>query len=98
MIIGVTTEVLAGEGDIFVAGAIDTHIHFICPQLCIEVKLIFCLSNRKFIGAEFHIIRAGSFERNHYIDRWRDRTQHWHERHHLHSRQIASAHDAPGNR
>ncbi|KAI8593481.1 urease [Geranomyces variabilis] len=36
MIIGVTTEVLAGEGSIFTAGGIDTHIHFICPQLCIE--------------------------------------------------------------
>lgn len=36
MIIGVTTEVLAAEGKIITAGAIDTHIHFICPQLCIE--------------------------------------------------------------
>ncbi|KAI8927700.1 urease [Entophlyctis helioformis] len=36
MIIGVTTEVLAGEGKILTAGAIDTHIHFICPQLCTE--------------------------------------------------------------
>jgi urease len=38
MIIGATTEVLAGEGQIFTAGAIDTHIHYICPQLCYEVK------------------------------------------------------------
>lgn len=36
MIIGVSTEVLAGEGHIFTAGAIDTHIHFICPQICEE--------------------------------------------------------------
>lgn len=36
MIVGVTTEVLAGEGKIITAGAIDTHVHFICPQLCIE--------------------------------------------------------------
>lgn len=36
MTIGVTTEVLAGEGKILTAGAIDTHIHFICPQLCTE--------------------------------------------------------------
>ncbi|KAG2177329.1 hypothetical protein INT43_007986 [Umbelopsis isabellina] len=36
MIIGATTEVLAGEGQIFTAGAIDTHIHYICPQLCFE--------------------------------------------------------------
>ncbi|KAJ3278730.1 hypothetical protein HK104_002071 [Borealophlyctis nickersoniae] len=36
MIVGVTTEVLAGEGSIFTAGAIDAHVHFICPQICVE--------------------------------------------------------------
>jgi len=32
MIIGASTEVIAGEGCILTAGGIDTHIHFICPQ------------------------------------------------------------------
>jgi len=32
MIVGVTTEALAAEGRIVTAGAIDAHIHFICPQ------------------------------------------------------------------
>src|ERR1051326_9047081 len=32
LIVGVTTEVIAGEGLILTAGALDTHIHFICPQ------------------------------------------------------------------
>lgn len=32
MIVGVTTEAIAGEGMIVTAGGIDTHIHFICPQ------------------------------------------------------------------
>src|SRR3954463_5340273 len=32
MIIGVTTEVIAGEGLILTAGGLDAHIHFICPQ------------------------------------------------------------------
>ena len=32
MIVGVTTEAIAGEGMILTAGGIDTHIHFICPQ------------------------------------------------------------------
>src|SRR5450631_1138422 len=32
MIVGVTTEAIAGEGFILTAGAIDGHIHFICPQ------------------------------------------------------------------
>lgn len=32
LVIGPATEVIAGEGRICVAGGIDTHIHFICPQ------------------------------------------------------------------
>ncbi|CAN0896187.1 URE, partial [Linum grandiflorum] len=36
MIIGVNTEVIAGEGKIITAGAIDCHVHFICPQLAHE--------------------------------------------------------------
>lgn len=36
MIVGVNTEVIAGEGMIVTAGAIDCHVHFICPQLAYE--------------------------------------------------------------
>jgi urease subunit alpha len=36
MLVGVTTEVIAGEGLILTAGGIDTHIHFICPQQAYE--------------------------------------------------------------
>lgn len=32
IIVGPCTEVIAGEGQILTAGAIDSHIHFICPQ------------------------------------------------------------------
>ncbi|BCJ85206.1 urease subunit alpha [Effusibacillus dendaii] len=32
LVIGASTEVIAGEGMIVTAGGIDTHIHFICPQ------------------------------------------------------------------
>jgi urease subunit alpha len=32
MVVGVTTEVVAGEGQILTAGALDAHVHFICPQ------------------------------------------------------------------
>ncbi len=32
IIIGPSTEVIAGEGHIITAGGIDSHIHFICPQ------------------------------------------------------------------
>ena len=38
MIVGVTTEVIAGEGMIVTAGGIDSHVHFIGPQL-VDVAL-----------------------------------------------------------
>jgi len=36
MIVGVTTEAIAGEGLIASAGGVDTHIHFISPQQAFE--------------------------------------------------------------
>ncbi|XP_055334622.1 uncharacterized protein LOC129585795 [Paramacrobiotus metropolitanus] len=36
LIVGAGTEAIAGEGLIITAGAIDTHVHFICPQLVRE--------------------------------------------------------------
>jgi urease subunit alpha len=32
MVVGVTTEAIAGEGLVATAGGIDSHVHFICPQ------------------------------------------------------------------
>jgi urease subunit alpha len=36
MIVGVTTEAIAGEGMIITAGGFDAHVHFICPQQIFE--------------------------------------------------------------
>jgi urease subunit alpha len=36
MVVAASTEVIAGEGRIVTAGGIDSHIHFICPQLVDE--------------------------------------------------------------
>jgi urease len=36
MIVGVNTEVIAAEKMIVTAGAVDAHVHFICPQLWTE--------------------------------------------------------------
>ncbi|NJP30952.1 urease subunit alpha [Micromonospora thermarum] len=36
LVIGPATEVIAGNGRILTAGAVDTHVHFICPQLVDE--------------------------------------------------------------
>jgi urease subunit alpha len=35
-VIGPGTEIIAGEGKILTAGGVDSHIHFICPQLVEE--------------------------------------------------------------
>ncbi|MEL7084664.1 MAG: urease subunit alpha [Cyanobacteria bacterium J06597_1] len=34
MVVGASTEAIAGENTIVTAGGLDTHVHFICPQLC----------------------------------------------------------------
>ncbi|KWU45181.1 urease [Rhodotorula sp. JG-1b] len=36
MIVGVNTEVIAGEKLIVTYGAFDAHVHYICPQICEE--------------------------------------------------------------
>ncbi|MFC9974849.1 urease subunit alpha [Spirillospora sp. NPDC127200] len=36
LVIGPTTEVIAGNGEILTAGAVDSHVHLICPQLIDE--------------------------------------------------------------
>ncbi|MFF3765460.1 urease subunit alpha [Streptomyces sp. NPDC001922] len=36
LVIGPETEIIAGNGRIVTAGAIDAHVHFICPQLVDE--------------------------------------------------------------
>ncbi|KAG8187130.1 hypothetical protein JTE90_004876 [Oedothorax gibbosus] len=36
LVIGVSTEVIAGELSVLTAGATDSHVHFVCPQLVRE--------------------------------------------------------------
>jgi urease subunit alpha len=36
LVIGPSTEILAGNGKILTAGAVDSHVHLICPQLLTE--------------------------------------------------------------
>ncbi|MEU1629292.1 urease subunit alpha [Streptomyces sp. NPDC020096] len=36
LVIGPETEIIAGNGKIITAGAIDAHVHFICPQIVDE--------------------------------------------------------------
>ena len=38
LIIGSSTEVIAGEKLIVTAGAIDVHVHYICPQQVEEAQ------------------------------------------------------------
>jgi urease subunit alpha len=36
LVIGPETEIIAGNGQILTAGAVDAHVHFICPQIADE--------------------------------------------------------------
>jgi urease subunit alpha len=36
LVIGASTEIMSGNGKILTAGAIDCHVHFICPQIIDE--------------------------------------------------------------
>jgi len=47
LVVGPTTEVIAGEGLIATAGGIDSHIHFICPQ---QVEVALASGVTTFIG------------------------------------------------
>ncbi len=47
MIVGTTTEVIAGEGLIITAGGFDSHIHFICPQ---QAEVAIASGVTSFIG------------------------------------------------
>lgn len=47
IILGPSTEVIAGEGSILTAGGIDAHIHFICPQ---QVDEALCSGVTTMIG------------------------------------------------
>jgi urease subunit alpha len=47
MVIGVTTEAIAGEGLIVTAGGFDSHIHYICPQ---QMEVALASGVTSFIG------------------------------------------------
>jgi urease subunit alpha len=47
LIVGVTTEAIAGEGLIVTAGGIDSHIHYICPQ---QIDVALASGVTTFIG------------------------------------------------
>ena len=47
MIVGATTEAIAGEGFILTAGGVDSHIHYICPQ---QVDVALASGVTTFIG------------------------------------------------
>jgi urease subunit alpha len=47
LVVGATTEAVAGEGFILTAGGIDSHIHYICPQ---QVDVALASGVTTFIG------------------------------------------------
>ena len=47
LVVGATTEAIAGEGFILTAGGVDSHIHYICPQ---QVDVALASGVTTFIG------------------------------------------------
>ena len=47
IVIGPGTEIIAGEGKILTAGAVDPHIHFICPQ---QIEHALCAGVTTMLG------------------------------------------------
>ena len=84
LIVGSSTEVVAGEGKILTAGAIDAHVHFICPQQCEEASI----SSTNQFNADPDI---GYRKRNHDIYWRRYGPLRWYQCYHLHAISILYA-------
>ena len=60
MIVGVTTDVISCEGLIVTAGAVDTHVHYICPQQYVrQYTALAELIENLFIHRAFEAIASG---------------------------------------
>lgn len=68
MIIGDRTEVIAGENLIITAGAVDAHVHYICPQQIWEAIASGCDTFHPFFTLFFLISNP---RRSDDIHRWR---------------------------
>jgi hypothetical protein len=62
LLVGSATEVIAGEKLIVTAGAIDAHIHFICPQQCEEVRYLLFTDNNQgaYVCRRSHLVALPS--------------------------------------
>jgi len=66
LIIGPSTEIISGNGRIITAGAIDCHVHFICPQiieeaLCAGITTLMGGGNGPAEGTKATTVTAGSW-------------------------------------
>ena len=66
LVIGPSTEILSGNGRIVTAGAIDCHVHFICPQiiteaLCAGITTLMGGGNGPAEGTKATTVTAGSW-------------------------------------
>lgn len=92
MVVGSSTEVIAGEKMIITAGAIDAHVHYICVDLWKEV------SDSDLASTESSYTAPGSCVWNHYPDRWRDWSIGRKQRDDLHVKQVLHESNDDGNR
>jgi urease len=78
MVVGSSTEVIAAEGEIVTAGAIDVHVHYICPQVAEEVR------QNRYLTLDSRANLAGIGIRYHYGSRRWNRSGSRYLRHDLH--------------
>jgi len=78
LVIGPSTEIMAGNGLILTAGAIDCHVHLICPQLLDEalgagITTIIGGGTGPAEGTKATTVTPGAW----YLARMLEATQHW---------------------
>ena len=78
LVIGPSTEIMAGNGKILTAGAIDCHVHLICPQLletalATGITTIIGGGTGPSEGSKATTVTAGSW----YIARMLEAVDHW---------------------
>jgi urease len=73
MVVGVNTEVIAGEKHIVTAGAIDAHVHCTIISHNVPYPLIRLIVLNRYLSSA---VGGGARFWDHYIDRWRVRTSH----------------------
>jgi len=97
LVVGSSTEIIAGEKLIITAGAVDAHVHYICPQQWTEVS--FPLTFRPKLPYSFFLrtVYPGFSVWYHHYDRWWDWSLCRHVCNNMHAVAVLHATNACGD-